>query len=257
MGEDREKGLFLLTCSGRCCRQFHPLCVGLRQVSAKWNCKACVSHTHECMICHKKGKEGDVLGKGRKRLFGFYEQWLRYNDIESYINTFGSGGSLDPNRDRYLVPEPVIKCTQHNCGCFFHLSCARKSPHFVFYDQHPCLFRCPRHYCCICGTNQTSQPLAVCIRCSHAYHVGCMKQVPCEILNKKFVVCPDHPDEHPHEPRKPSARKRVKREASESAAKREASESAAKKETNESTAKRQVIEPAPVQPAAQDEDVEI
>ena len=84
-----------------------------------------------------------------------------------------------------------------------------------------------------------------------------MKQVPCEILNKKFVVCPDHPDEHPHEPRKPSARKRVKREASESAAKREASESAAKKETNESTAKRQVIEPAPVQPAAQDEDVEI
>ena len=189
-----------------------------------------------------------MLGKGRKRLFGFYEQWLRYNDIESYINTFGSGGSLDPNRDRYLVPEPVIKCTQHNCGCFFHLSCARKSPHFVFYDQHPCLFRCPRHYCCICGTNQTSQPLAVCIRCSHAYHVGCMKQVPCEILNKKFVVCPDHPDEHPHEPRKPSARKRVKREAS---------ESAAKKETNESTAKRQVIEPAPVQPAAQDEDVEI
>ena len=93
MGEDREKGLFLLTCSGRCCRQFHPLCVGLRQVSAKWKCKACVSHTHECMICHKKGKEGDVLGKGRKRLFGFYEQWLRYNDIESYINTFGSGGS--------------------------------------------------------------------------------------------------------------------------------------------------------------------
>ena len=75
-----------------------------------------------------------------------------------------------------------------------------------------------------------------------------MKQVPCEILTKKFVVCPDHPDEHPHEPRKPSARKRVKREAS---------ESAAKKETNESAAKRQVIEPAPVQPAAQDEDVEI
>ncbi len=207
-GEDKENGLTLISCSGRCCRQFHLRCIKLRQVPSKWKCKQCSTHAYECMICHQIGKEGDALGKGRKRTFTFYEQWLRYNDIESYINTFGSGGMLDPDRNRYMIPEPVIKCTQHHCGCFYHISCAKKSPNFVFYDQHPCLFRCPRHYCCLCGNNQNSQFLAVCARCPHAYHTSCLKQVSHQVLNKKYVLCGDHPDEHPHLPDAPISVKR-------------------------------------------------
>ena len=31
-GEDKENGLTLISCSGRCCRQFHLRCIKLRQV---------------------------------------------------------------------------------------------------------------------------------------------------------------------------------------------------------------------------------
>ena len=118
------------------------------------------------MICHKRGKEGDVLGKGKKRLFTFYEQWLRFNDLEAYISTFGSGGFIDSNRDKYMVPEPVIKCMQHHCSCFYHMSCVLASGACTLYpQQHPCMFRCPRHYCCVCKTPANNQVLQVCVKC--------------------------------------------------------------------------------------------
>lgn len=191
--EGATPGLKLVSCSGRCDQQFHLSCVGLKHMPGKWKCRSCATHSHECMICHKKGKEGDVLGKGKKRMFSFYEQWLRYNDLEAYINTFGSGGSIDPNREKYMVPEPVIKCMQHHCSCFYHMSCVLASNACTMYpQQHPCMFRCPRHYCCVCKGPAANQVLQVCVKCSHAYHVNCMKGLTYTPLVKKYLICGDH-----------------------------------------------------------------
>ena len=154
------------------------------------------------MLCGKTGHEGDEVAKGRKREFTFYEQWLRYNDIETFTNTFGTGSILDSDRDRYMCSEPVIKCTQHHCGCFYHLSCARKAANFTFYeDQHPCMFRCPRHYCQQCKNTHLSQTMAVCVRCSRAYHVSCLKHVSHKSINRKYFLCDDHSMEEPRPPK--------------------------------------------------------
>ena len=192
--EGATPGLKLVACAGRCDQQFHLSCVGLKHMPGKWKCRSCATRTHECMICHKRGKEGDVLGKGKKRLFTFYEQWLRFNDLEAYISTFGSGGFIDSNRDKYMVPEPVIKCMQHHCSCFYHMSCVLASGACTLYpQQHPCMFRCPRHYCCVCKTPANNQVLQVCVKCSHAYHASCLKTVPHTPLVKKYLICGDHP----------------------------------------------------------------
>ena len=59
--------------------------------------------------------------------------------------------------------------------------------------QHPCMFRCPRHYCCICKAPANNQVLQVCVKCSHAYHANCLKTVPHTPLVKKYLICGDHP----------------------------------------------------------------
>lgn len=209
--EGSAPGLKLVACSGRCDQQFHLSCVGLKRMPAKWKCRDCATRTHECMICHKRGKEGDNIGKGRKRQFTFYEQWLRFNDLEAFINTFGSGGFIDTDRDRYMVAEPVIKCMQHHCSCFYHISCIQKHGLCTVYSQqHPCMFRCPRHYCCICKAPANNQVLQVCVKCSHAYHGACLKNVPHTPLVKKYLICGDHSAQE--EETKKKGKKRAKRD---------------------------------------------
>ena len=210
-GELNEPGCSLVACAGRCHRQFHPRCVGHTQLKAKWKCQECTSRTHTCMICGVAGKEGDSVMPGRKRDFSFYEQWLRYNDIELYISTFGMGNVTDFDRDRYKCAEPVLKCTQYHCDCFYHMSCARKAESFTFYnDQHPCFFRCPRHYCIQCKNNHISQMMVICPRCPRAYHINCIKKIPHRSINRKYFLCENHPNEEPHPPRLPEGKKKKK-----------------------------------------------
>lgn len=152
------------------------------------------------MICHQRGKEGDSYQRGKKRVFTFYEQWLRYNDIESYVNTFGNI-VIDNDRERYMVDEPVIKCSQYNCGCFYHMSCIKNNPLFNVYDNHPCIFRCPRHYCCVCHGNANNSTLMVCVKCSNAYHANCLKTIQNKPLVKKYIICDQHPDEPLKQPK--------------------------------------------------------
>ena len=148
-----------------------------------------------------------MIGKGRKRTFAFYEQWLRYNDIELFINLFGSTGFIDSNRENYMVSEPLIKCTQHNCGCFYHMSCVRNNPRFVMYpDLHPCTFRCPRHYCRVCGGNAVNQVLLVCVKCCNAYHSNCLKNIPHQNLVKKFIICNEQKKKKKNQKRKDGAK---------------------------------------------------
>lgn len=212
--ESNAPGMQLVKCEGRCERSYHVCCIGLKSAPSKWKCYDCTNKQHECMICHKKGKEGDLINKGKKRLYTFYEQWLRFNDIASYINTFGSGVVIESNRDKYMIDEPVIKCIQHKCGCFYHMSCVKENPGFVLYDQHPCAFRCPHHYCAICGTGANNTPLLVCAKCSHAYHPNCIKGTPYKPLYRKYILCSEHmndPDIQP-KPMKANRRRSKKRE---------------------------------------------
>ena len=177
--------------------------------SNKWKCHDCTIKQHECMICHKRGKEGDSYLRGKKRVFTFYEQWLRYNDIESYVNTFGNI-VIDNDRERYMIDEPVIKCSQYNCGCFYHMSCIKNNPLFNITDNHPCIFRCPHHYCCVCHGNANSTTMMICIKCSKAYHVNCLKNIPYKPLVKKFILCEEHMDEPIKEPKTPKLAKSSK-----------------------------------------------
>ena len=192
--EGPEKEHQLIACAGRCCRQFHVGCVGLKQIPNKWKCRACVTKQRECFLCHRRGQEGDAVGKGKKRSFAFYEQWLRVNDIEQFITLFGSGGVIDADRSLYQIDEPLIKCAQHNCGCFYHMSCVQKaSERFVRYEeQHPCMFRCPRHYCRVCGKNALNQVLLVCVKCPNAFHASCLSTIPHQTLVRKFIICNEH-----------------------------------------------------------------
>lgn len=195
--EGPEKERQLVACAGRCCRQFHLGCVGLKQVPAKWKCRDCVTKQRECFLCHRRGCEGDAVGKGKKRTFAFYEQWLRVNHIEQYITLFESGGVIDADRSLYNVDEPLIKCAQYNCGCFYHMSCVQKAAdRFVRYEkQHPCMFRCPRHYCRVCGENALNQVLYVCVKCPNAFHASCLSKIPHQPLVRKFIICNEHQDE--------------------------------------------------------------
>ena len=208
--EGKTPEMKYILCSGRCGRSFHCCCAGLQKVDPKWKCSDCARHQHECMICHKKGKEGDGL-KGRKRQFTFYEQWLRFNDIASYINYFGSNLVLDSDRAKYQIPEPVVKCSQYNCGCFYHMSCVQNSHGFTKQEQHYCMFRCPRHHCVVCGGSSSSSAMLICVRCSRVYHANCLKDIKHRVLNKKFILCEEHMNEEPVEPKELRGRKNKKR----------------------------------------------
>lgn len=202
----------LVTCSGRCLRMYHLCCAGISKPDSKWKCFSCSHHQHECMICHKKGKEGDSFTKGRKRLFTFYEQWLRYNDIASYMNYFNANLVIDSDREKYMIPEPVVKCINHNCGCFYHMSCIADHPRTGKYEnQHYCMFRCPRHYCAACGGSSAVSALLSCVRCCKVYHANCLKNTNHRVLHKKFILCDEHADEQPIEPKPPRVRRNRKR----------------------------------------------
>ena len=67
---------------------------------------------------------------------------------------------------------------------------------FVRYEkQHPCMFRCPRHYCRVCGENALNQVLYVCVKCPNAFHASCLSKIPHQPLVRKFIICNEHQDE--------------------------------------------------------------
>jgi hypothetical protein len=55
-------------------------------------------------------------------------------------------------------------------------------------------FRCPQHYCALCGESGNSNVLCSCMMCANSYHVKCLvvnKDVMLR-LTYRYGICADH-----------------------------------------------------------------
>lgn len=122
----------LWLCSGSCRRCFHTACVN--QIDGK--CEECATGCHRC---HQCGEGANHLGA-------------------------------------------VLKCSLGVCGRYYHIPCVMQIPETNVlqgnwipvrsaHGDTSCLkFRCPLHYCKVCGVSGANILSVICIRCPTAYH---------------------------------------------------------------------------------------
>lgn len=132
VGKSAMPSTELWLCKGNCRRSFHFSC--LEPIDGK--CENCHSGVHHC---HQCGDGPNHLG-------------------------------------------PVLKCSLGICGRYYHVPCVMQiretnvlqgnwvPVHSVVGDTSCMKFRCPLHYCKICGLSGANVFSVVCIRCPTAYH---------------------------------------------------------------------------------------
>mmetsp|Transcript_5021 Transcript_5021/g.3664 ORF Transcript_5021/g.3664 Transcript_5021/m.3664 type:complete len:114 (-) Transcript_5021:235-576(-) len=88
----------------------------------------------------------------------------------------------------------VVRCTLGGCFKYYHVKCVYQNKNVSCINSMKVQrFRCPLHYCDICGTSGDSVQIVQCVDCPTSYHLKCFPQDEKAIrLTKKFIICGKH-----------------------------------------------------------------
>ena len=85
----------------------------------------------------------------------------------------------------------LVACRQKGCGRFYHRQCLLRNPRCKDATSFGRGFRCPLHWCDVCGLAGSAATMVSCVKCCTAYHNKCRPK-EAKILSKKYIVCAEH-----------------------------------------------------------------
>ena len=153
-------------CQGVCKRKFHNSCF---ESSSEKLCIQCKLGGHNCFDC---------------------------NEL-----IFTQSGNFHNGTSELINPEKDVKCSDVNCGKYYHLSCMLKHK-YSKYDKKSNSWTCPHHECKCCAKKSKENPvfsmkknrsLLKCTRCPASYHQD-VECIPAGtfLIGGKYIICPRH-----------------------------------------------------------------
>jgi hypothetical protein len=139
----------LLCCEGTCLRTFHKSCLESQGLSAPaddddgdWLCKDCTDKSHECFVCHKRGKDNSAVFKCSIHACGKYYHKKCLKGLE-HADISANGSFKCPHHVCHTCNTKGSRCLLKcfKCPVAYHMNCCPPSVRFnevcLFCSKHP------------------------------------------------------------------------------------------------------------------------
>ena len=100
-----------------------------------------------------------------------------------------------------IFTEKVTKCSENNCGKYYHVECLKKNYPHKLVKEDPATIICPLHFCLTCYVEHQNdrvyrfvrKRLLKCLKCPTAYHfIDSCLAAGSVTVSSSYLICPEH-----------------------------------------------------------------